>query len=112
MKVPFRLVDVFTDRPLAGNQLCVVPEPVDGLDTEPRLHRGDCPERGEDLAQADARRDFGVLRIPAPSRGERGAMDRRVLPHLERGEMKSERLELPAEILDLAPGNAREAIPA
>jgi trans-2,3-dihydro-3-hydroxyanthranilate isomerase len=28
MKVPFVLVDVFTDRPLAGNQLCVVPEPV------------------------------------------------------------------------------------
>lgn len=27
MRVPFRLVDVFTERPLAGNQLCVVPEP-------------------------------------------------------------------------------------
>lgn len=26
--VPFRIVDVFTPRPLAGNQLCVVPEPV------------------------------------------------------------------------------------
>lgn len=31
MEVPFRLVDVFTPRPLAGNQLCVVPEPV-GID--------------------------------------------------------------------------------
>ena len=29
MRIPFRLVDVFTDRPLAGNQLCVVPEPLD-----------------------------------------------------------------------------------
>jgi trans-2,3-dihydro-3-hydroxyanthranilate isomerase len=29
MRVPFRLVDVFTDRPLTGNQLCVVPEPID-----------------------------------------------------------------------------------
>jgi len=29
MRVPFRLVDVFCERPLAGNQLCVVPEPVD-----------------------------------------------------------------------------------
>ncbi len=29
MRIPFRLVDVFTPRPLAGNQLCVVPEPVD-----------------------------------------------------------------------------------
>ena len=27
MNVSFRLVDVFTSRPLAGNQLCVVPEP-------------------------------------------------------------------------------------
>ena len=26
---PFRIVDVFTPRPLAGNQLCVVPEPVE-----------------------------------------------------------------------------------
>lgn len=29
VQVPFRLVDVFTPRPLAGNQLCVVPGPVD-----------------------------------------------------------------------------------
>jgi trans-2,3-dihydro-3-hydroxyanthranilate isomerase len=29
MRVPFRLVDVFTPQPLAGNQLCVVPEPGD-----------------------------------------------------------------------------------
>jgi trans-2,3-dihydro-3-hydroxyanthranilate isomerase len=36
MRVPFRLVDVFTDRPLAGNQLCVVPDPevVRGLSAE------------------------------------------------------------------------------
>jgi trans-2,3-dihydro-3-hydroxyanthranilate isomerase len=26
MRIPFRLADVFTDRPLAGNQLCVIPE--------------------------------------------------------------------------------------
>jgi trans-2,3-dihydro-3-hydroxyanthranilate isomerase len=31
--VPFRLVDVFTSIPLAGNQLCVVPDPV-GIDAE------------------------------------------------------------------------------
>ena len=31
VEVSFRLVDVFTPRPLAGNQLCVVPDPV-GLD--------------------------------------------------------------------------------
>ncbi len=29
MPIPFRIVDVFTPRPLAGNQLCVVPEPAD-----------------------------------------------------------------------------------
>src|SRR5438105_6349190 len=29
VRIPFRLVDVFTDRPLAGNQLCVIPEPVE-----------------------------------------------------------------------------------
>src|SRR5580765_8168075 len=29
MRVPFRVVDVFTDRPFAGNQLCVVPDPID-----------------------------------------------------------------------------------
>ena len=34
MEIPFRLVDVFTDRPLAGNQLCVVPDPPPGLTTE------------------------------------------------------------------------------
>ena len=29
MEVPFRLVDVFTPTPLSGNQLCVVPDPVE-----------------------------------------------------------------------------------
>ncbi len=33
MRVPFRLVDVFCERPLEGNQLCVVPEPLE-LETE------------------------------------------------------------------------------
>jgi len=31
MRVPFRLVDVFTEVPFAGNQLCVVPETPEGL---------------------------------------------------------------------------------
>jgi trans-2,3-dihydro-3-hydroxyanthranilate isomerase len=34
MRVPFRLVDVFTDVPFAGNQLCVVSKPPPGLDGE------------------------------------------------------------------------------
>ncbi|MGZ6546082.1 MAG: PhzF family phenazine biosynthesis protein, partial [Actinomycetota bacterium] len=33
MEVAFRLVDVFTEVPFAGNQLCVVPDPPAGLDT-------------------------------------------------------------------------------
>ncbi len=33
MEVPFRLVDVFTPTPLSGNQLCVVPDPVELGDT-------------------------------------------------------------------------------
>ncbi|HCP62315.1 MAG TPA: PhzF family phenazine biosynthesis protein, partial [Actinobacteria bacterium] len=37
--IPFRLVDVFTDRALAGNQLCVCP---------------DSPHLSEDLMQAVA----------------------------------------------------------
>ncbi len=32
MRVGFTLVDVFTDVPFVGNQLCVVPEPPDDLD--------------------------------------------------------------------------------
>jgi trans-2,3-dihydro-3-hydroxyanthranilate isomerase len=34
MEIAFRLVDVFTDRPLAGNQLCVVPDAPHGLAPE------------------------------------------------------------------------------
>ena len=32
MEIGFRLVDVFTEVPFAGNQLCVVPEPPEDLD--------------------------------------------------------------------------------
>jgi trans-2,3-dihydro-3-hydroxyanthranilate isomerase len=34
MEVGFRLADVFTERPFAGNQLCVVPEPPADLTSE------------------------------------------------------------------------------
>jgi len=33
VEVAFRLLDVFTEAPFAGNQLCVVPKPPDGLDS-------------------------------------------------------------------------------
>ncbi len=34
MDVSFRIVDVFAERPFSGNQLCVVPEPPEGMSTE------------------------------------------------------------------------------
>jgi trans-2,3-dihydro-3-hydroxyanthranilate isomerase len=37
VRVPFRLLDVFTEVPFAGNQLCVVPETPDGLDADTML---------------------------------------------------------------------------
>ena len=37
-------------------------------------------------------------------------MDRRVLPDLERGEVEPERPELPAQLRDLAPGDAAQAL--
>lgn len=37
MRVPFRLLDVFTEIPFAGNQLCVVPATPEGLDAETML---------------------------------------------------------------------------
>ena len=33
VEIAFRMVDVFTEVPFAGNQVCVVPEPPDGLDS-------------------------------------------------------------------------------
>lgn len=38
MEVPFRLLDVFTDVPFAGNQLCVVPDQPPGLGTREMLN--------------------------------------------------------------------------
>jgi trans-2,3-dihydro-3-hydroxyanthranilate isomerase len=33
VEIAFRMADVFTEAPFAGNQVCVVPEPPDGLDS-------------------------------------------------------------------------------
>ena len=60
VSIPFRIVDVFTPRPLAGNQLCVVPEPVD-ID--------------EDLMQAIAKEiGFSETTFVTSSGGDRYAM--------------------------------------
>ena len=53
MDVRFRLVDVFTESPFAGNQLCVVPETPPELDGETmhtlareiEIGRASCRER-------------------------------------------------------------------
>lgn len=37
MRVPFRLLDVFTEVPFAGNQLCVVPQTPEGLEHDTML---------------------------------------------------------------------------
>ena len=34
MRVPFRLLDVFAEAPFSGNQLCVIPDAPEGLETE------------------------------------------------------------------------------
>jgi trans-2,3-dihydro-3-hydroxyanthranilate isomerase len=61
MRIPFRLVDVFTDHPLAGNQLCVVPEVV--------------PDLGADRMQAVAREiGFSETTFVTEASGDRYAM--------------------------------------
>ena len=42
--------------------------------------------------------------------GERRGVDRAVLADLERREVEPERRELPAQVLDLAPGDAGQAV--
>ena len=80
------------------------------LGPEPRLGRRDRPERGEDLIERDARRDLGRPGRTGPERGQRRLVDRRVLADLERGEVEPERPDLPAQLGDLAPGDALETV--
>jgi trans-2,3-dihydro-3-hydroxyanthranilate isomerase len=67
VQVPFRLVDVFADRPLSGNQLCVVPSPVEGL-TEQTMQAVAC-EIGfsETTFVQDAGADRYFMRIFTPT---------------------------------------------
>jgi trans-2,3-dihydro-3-hydroxyanthranilate isomerase len=61
MRIEFRLVDVFTEQPLAGNQLCVVPEPP--------------AELTDDLMQAIAREiGFSETTFVSEASGDRYAM--------------------------------------
>ena len=81
-----------------------------GLGAEPCLARGDRPERGEDLVEGHAGRDLRLSGAPARIAASAAAMHRRVLPDLERGEVEPERPELPAQLRDLAPGGAAQAL--
>ena len=83
---------------------------VAGLDPEARLDRADRPERGEHLVQRHAGRQLRRARGAVADRGERGLVDRRVLADLERREVEPERPDLPAQLGDLAVGDARQAV--
>src|SRR5437762_5667003 len=66
MRVSFRLVDVFTDRPLAGNQLCVVPE---GAGLDPDLMQSIAREIGfsETTFVTEANDDRYTMRLFTPA---------------------------------------------
>jgi trans-2,3-dihydro-3-hydroxyanthranilate isomerase len=67
MRIPFHLVDVFTDRPLAGNQLCVVP---DGAGLSDELMQALAREIGfsETTFVTEASADRYAMRIFMPGR--------------------------------------------
>ena len=78
--------------------------PVAGRGAEPLLHPGHRLERGQHLA--GQRRQFRS----APQLSERPLVHRAVLPDLQAGQVKAERLGLPAQVLQLAerlPGRTR-----
>jgi trans-2,3-dihydro-3-hydroxyanthranilate isomerase len=66
MELAFRLVDVFTERPLAGNQLCVVPDAPQDL--EPELMQALAREIGfsETTFVSEADGDRYAMRIFTP----------------------------------------------
>lgn len=67
MEVPFRLVDVFTTRPFAGNQLCVVPDPR-GLDHHAMLELTREIGFSETTFVTEADGDRYTMRIFCPDR--------------------------------------------
>ena len=86
-----------------------------GVLAEPPLDRGHGAESGQDLARRDAGDQLAgqIGRVHATAveeRVKRRRMDFGVLADLERGEMEAERLDLPAEVLDLAVGDARQSV--
>ena len=83
---------------------------IDGRVAESSLEGTDGSERVEDLRVRHTRcRLASGGRVP-PERLERRRVNLAVLPDLERGEMESERRQLPPQVLDLPPGAPREAV--
>ena len=98
---------------LAGEADDVAPT---GLGPEAGLDVGDGAERLEHLASADAIAHLDALGLPLVAvRGpgqclDRCPMDLAVLADLQRQGMEPERLDLPAQRLDLAVGDTRQAV--
>jgi trans-2,3-dihydro-3-hydroxyanthranilate isomerase len=68
MEVPFRLLDVFCDRPFAGNQLCVVPKVPEGLDEAAMLTLAREIGFSETTFATDSGGDRYSMRIFTPDR--------------------------------------------
>jgi hypothetical protein len=71
------------------------------IDPKPSLDRGDGSKRVEDFTR------FCGQRAAGSNFGEGAGMDRAVLAHLQLGEVKAERLNLPHEVLQLAERQTR-----
>ena len=81
-----------------------------GLDPEPRLERGDRPERGGDLVERHVGGHLDGAGRPAAQGRERSPVHVGVLADLERCEMEPERAELPAQVGDLSERDPLEAV--
>ena len=82
-----------------------------GLGPEVALDGGHGAERGEHVIERDARRRPRPSRRHAgPDRLERGAVDRGVLADLQARQVEAERARPPAQVLDLAVGDADQAV--
>ncbi len=85
-------------------------DPVAGADAVAGLDGGDGPERGQHLPEAHTRADLVVGRGVRGQGRQRRLVDAAVLAHLDRGQVEAERPELPAQLGDLAVGDALQAV--
>jgi trans-2,3-dihydro-3-hydroxyanthranilate isomerase len=76
MRVRFRLVDVFTEAPFAGNQLCVVADPPAELDTPTMQMLAKEIGFSETTFVTEAAGDHYAMRIFTPNRSCRSPATR------------------------------------